>query len=639
MVRGRFMYGGQLMEEYSNTAPALLDNHVDDHVDVEIQECLSSDPPKSFFMFAGAGSGKTRSLINTLEYLDKEKGHYLAERGKQIAVITYTNAACDEIGRRLQYKSIFMVSTIHSFLWEMIKNFQQDIKIWVEGTITAEIDELQNKQKTGKGGAAATTRAEKIISKQKRLEKIKTVKRFSYNPNGENLGFDSLSHDEVIKIGSEFIAIRETMQEILVNKFPILLIDESQDTKKELVDAFLCVYEKHKNWAIGMFGDTMQKIYADGKDHLDEAVPQEWVFPQKIMNHRSAERIVGLANAVRKLSDGKEQRPRSDAKKGFVRLFIANVLSNKEQTERLVAEKMSEITSDIEWQTNTGYECLILEHHMAASRFSFSNLYTPLNDSKEFDSALRKGEIAEISFLANTISPLVKAHQANNTFEIAKIVRQSSPALSKKALSLQPDKQQQKLEQAETATQSLFALWNDGKIPSCIDVLRNLKESGLYELSERMEEIIDSTYAGEDPKVIALKAALSVPFDEMEQYAVYVSDQSRFATHQGVKGFEYPRVMVVLDDSEARGFLFSYEKLFGTKEKTQTDLRNEKEGKDTSIQRTARLFYVACTRAMESLAVVAYSENPTMVRATALANGWFMEEEIVMLDSLVSDDN
>ena len=621
------------MEQLSNTETSFFDNHVDDHVDVEIQECLSSNPPKSFFMFAGAGSGKTRSSINTLEYLDKEKGHYLAERGKQIAVITYTNAACDEIGRRLQNKPIFMVSTIHSFLWEMIKNFQQDIKIWVESSISAEIDELQSKQKTGKGGSAATARAEKIISKQKRLDKIKTVKRFSYNPNGDNLGFDSLSHDEVIKMGSEFIATREIMQEILVNKFPIMLIDESQDTKKELVDALLCVYENHKNWAIGMFGDTMQKIYLDGKDRLDEAVPKEWVFPQKIMNHRSASRIVDLANSVRKLSDGKEQRPRRDAKTGCVRLFIANALRNKEQTERLVAEKMAETTSDVEWKTDTGYECLILEHHMAASRFSFSNLYTPLNESKEFDSALRKGEIAEISFLANTISPLIKAHQSNNTFEIAKIIRQSSPLLSKKALSLQPDKQQYKLEQAESATKSLFALWNDGKTPSCIDVLSNLKESGLYEISERMEEIIDSTYAGDDPKVIALKTALNVPFDEMERYAVYVSDQSRFATHQGVKGLEYPRVMVVLDDSEARGFLFSYEKLFGAKEKSPADLKNETEGKDTSIQRTARLFYVACTRAMDSLAVVAYSENPTMVRSTALANGWFTEEEIVMLDN------
>lgn len=621
------------MEQLSGWETTMSDDRVDDHVDVEIQEYLSSNPPKSFFMFAGAGSGKTRSLINTLEYLDKEKGHCLIERGKQIAVITYTNAACNEIGRRLQYKPIFMVSTIHSFLWEMIKNFQQDIKIWVERSVAAEIDELQNKQQTSRGGSAAANRAKKIESKQRRLERIKTVRRFSYNPNGDNLGFDSLSHDEVIKIGSEFIATKETMQQILINKFPIMLIDESQDTKKELVDALLYVYENHKNWAIGMFGDTMQKIYTDGKEQLDGVVPKEWAFPQKVMNHRSAARIVELANAVRKLSDGKEQRPRSDAKTGSVRLFIANTLNNKEQTERLVAEKMSEITSDIEWQTDTGYECLILEHHMAASRFSFSDLYTPLHESKEFESSLTKGEISEISFLANTISPLVKAHKASNTFEIAKIVRQSSPLLNKKILALQPDKQQEKLEQAESATQSLFALWDNGKIPPCIDVLKNIKESGLYEISERMEEIIDSSYDGDDPKVIALKAALNVPFDELDRYATYVSDQSRFATHQGVKGLEYPRVMVVLDDSEARGFLFSYEKLFGAKEKTQTDLKNEKEGKDTSIQRTARLFYVACTRAMDSLAVVAYSENPELVRATALSNSWFSEEEIEMLDN------
>ena len=179
------------MEQLSGWETTMSDDRVDDHVDVEIQEYLSSNPPKSFFMFAGAGSGKTRSLINTLEYLDKEKGHCLIERGKQIAVITYTNAACNEIGRRLQYKPIFMVSTIHSFLWEMIKNFQQDIKIWVERSVAAEIDELQNKQQTSRGGSAAANRAKKIESKQRRLERIKTVRRFSYNPNGDNLGFDS----------------------------------------------------------------------------------------------------------------------------------------------------------------------------------------------------------------------------------------------------------------------------------------------------------------------------------------------------------------------------------------------------------------------------------------------------------------
>ncbi len=101
----------------------LSDNHIDDHVDDEIRLCFSEDNPKSFFMFAGAGSGKTRSLINALSFLDKEIGVKLSAYSKQVAVITYTNAACDEISKRLQYKPIFAVSTIHSFLWELIKNY------------------------------------------------------------------------------------------------------------------------------------------------------------------------------------------------------------------------------------------------------------------------------------------------------------------------------------------------------------------------------------------------------------------------------------------------------------------------------------------------------------------------------------
>lgn len=80
-------------------------------------------------------------------------------------------------------------------------------------------------------------------------------------------------------------------------------------------------------------------------------------------------------------------------------------------------------------------------------------------------------------------------------------------------------------------------------------------------------------------------------------------------------------------------FLFSYEKLFGAKKQTATDLKNEKEGKDTSNRRTARLFYVACTRAMESLAVVAYSDNPELVKNTALNNGWFSEDEIQIIET------
>ena len=130
---------------------------------------------------------------------------------------------------------------------------------------------------------------------------------------------------------------------------------------------------------------------------------------------------------------------------------------------------------------------------------------------------------------------------------------------------------------------------------------------------------------------MALRNALSVSFDVLERYSAYVTDTTRFATHQGVKGLEFPRVMVIMDDIEAKGFLFSYEKLFGAKPKTDSDIKNEEEGKDTSIMRTARLFYVACTRAQKSLAAIAYTENIEAVKETAISHGWFTENEIHIL--------
>lgn len=609
----------------------LFDDHVDDHVDKEIEECFSKEKPKCFFVFAGAGSGKTRSLINTLTFLDNKMGKWLLANGKQVAVITYTNAACDEISRRLHYKSIFSVSTIHSFLWELIKNHQLDIKAWLTESVKTEIEELEEKQRKGRGGKVAEKRAGDIKKKRDRLAKIATVKRFSYNPSGDNVGYDSLNHSEVVKMGSEFIETENTMQDILTSKYPILLIDESQDTKKELVDALLTVCEKYKDkFIVGMFGDTMQRIYLDGKENLAHCIPDDWEKPQKVMNHRSAIRIVQLANTIRRTIDDQQQRPRSDAMDGIVRLFIASSDADKESIEKQVAEIMAKETEDAEWNDDTKYKSLILEHHMAASRFGFLDLYAPLNESKAFDTSLREGSIFELSFLSKIISPLVRAYKANNEFEVSKIVRQYSPLMDKRKLA-KVDNQMEALRKAENAVDSLMALWNNGNVPTCLAILRSIYETGLFKLDVRIDDLLTDSTEGEPIKITALRDALSVSFDVLERYSAYVTDATRFATHQGVKGLEFPRVMVIMDDTEAKGFLFSYEKLFGAKPKTDSDIKNEGEGKETSIMRTTRLFYVACTRAQKSLAAVAYTENVEAVKRTAMFHGWFTENEIRIL--------
>lgn len=613
----------------------LIDDHVDDHVDAEIEEYLSSESPKCFFMFAGAGSGKTRSLINALSFLDKKKGAWFSANAKQVAVITYTNAACDEILRRLQYKPIFAVSTIHSFLWENIKHYQSDIKNWVTKSIETEIKELEEKQRKGRGGKAADKRAEDIKRKENRLAKINVVKRFSYNPNGENVGYDSLTHNEVVKMGSEFIATEDTMQNILTSKYPILLIDESQDTKKELVDALFTVCAKYKGkFTVGMFGDTMQKIYSDGKENLALCIPDDWAKPEKVMNHRSATRIVELSNTIRSTVDMQRQRSRSDAERGIVRLFIAPAKSDKMVVEEQVAAIMAKEAKDLKWTDNTQYKSLILEHHMAASRFGFLDLYAPLNEAGVFDTSLREGSIAELSFLSKTVSPLVNAYKNSNDFEVAKIVKNNSPLMDKKILAELTD-QTVSLQKVENAVDSLMNLWKGNNDPSCLEILRSIHETGLFKLNDHVDDLLSAPIEGESIKITALRKALSVPFTTLEKYYAYVTDNTRFATHQGVKGLEFPRVMVIMDDTETKGFLFSYEKLFGVKPKSEADIKNEQEGKDTSKMRTTRLFYVACTRAQKSLAVVAYTENSEAVKKTALSNNWFAENEIHILDAIM----
>lgn len=42
------------------------DDIVDSAVDEELYACANLDSPKSFLLFAGAGSGKTRSLVGVV---------------------------------------------------------------------------------------------------------------------------------------------------------------------------------------------------------------------------------------------------------------------------------------------------------------------------------------------------------------------------------------------------------------------------------------------------------------------------------------------------------------------------------------------------------------------------------------------
>jgi DNA helicase-2/ATP-dependent DNA helicase PcrA len=283
---------------------------------------------------------------------------------------------------------------------------------------------------------------------------------------------------------------------------------------------------------------------------------------------------------------------------------------------------------------------------MAARRFGFEGFFEALYPVERMRTGLLDGSAPGVAFFARDVLPVVTAMAAGDRFRTAALVRQRSPLLNRASLEAAGEKQLDLVRSARDATETLNALFRDGSVPTLRDVLSDVAQSGLFaipdalapfarpdgeEPANEVEERDDRDEDEEEDRnseLVAWRRALDAPFAQIEKYDRYVRGVSKFDTHQGVKGLEFPRVMVVISDEEARGFLFSYEKLFGAKEKTKTDRDNEIAGRETSIDRTRRLLYVTCSRAEESLAIVYYSNRPDVVKRGVVERGWFEDGEV-----------
>lgn len=610
-------------------------NNKDLQVDETLEKCILSTPRKSFLLFAGAGSGKTHSLVLLLKKIRDSIGKDLLVQGKNVAVITFTNAATDEIVNRLDYSLVFHISTIHSFVWDAIKYYQADIKHLYCQYIQEDIQKLYEKQEKAKSKKTKTyqSNAEKIEHLKEKLGKAKAIEKFVYNPNGSNAEYNALNHAEVIKISAQMIMDNIMLQRIIAQRYPILLIDESQDTKKELVDAFFKIQENFSDiFTLGLLGDQKQRIYTDGKENMVNIIPSEWEQPVKRMNYRCAKRIVKLANTIGKdLDIYAEQNPKEDAADGLVRLFIVQQQNeiDKDDIEQTIMDIMCNQTHDAKWSgADADVKTLTLEHMMAARRLGFAQFFGPLSKVDKYQMAFLQGKVSELDFFTKEVLPIADSINGDgrNALEILKAY---SPLLSKQ----NTEKPYELYLRCRDDSQKVANIVNGNH--SIRDVVKVVCNSQLLPVPEvlRQASILSTTDVNDEweEDLQAWVMVMDLPINMVRGYDDYVNQRTRFDTHQGVKGLEFDRVMVIIDDSEAKGFMFSYDKLFGVKELTEIDKKHIEAGEESSVDRTQRLFYVTCTRAKESLAIVMYTSDSEKVKNQAISKGWFSEQEIVLL--------
>ncbi len=586
----------------------------DTPADVEIRSALGSSERKPFVVTAGAGSGKTTSLIKALNYVVSEYGESLRSRNQQVACITYTQVAADEIYDDVGNDPLVLVCTIHSFLWTLAKPFQSDIRDWVNEKINVDVEELRTKSYGPRIHQATKDKdAAKLASLEEAQQQIKEISSFTYG-TASDYAAGILGHEDILSIAPDLIQKRPLLNKIVVQKFPFILVDESQDTFENVVSSLKYIQQESKgSLSLGFFGDPMQSIYQRGAGEI--GLEDGWVSIDKPENYRSSLKVLEVINAVRKDGDSLVQTPgRKNTPEGEAFFFVLPADADRIEHLNKVRSWLDDNAVSKGWTeeaNDSQLKILAIVHRMAARRLNFENLFAAFNDNKSsLSDDFREGNAWPITPFRDIILPILKASSVSET-KVLDAIRNSSPLFKDISQGSDVKSILQEITKTVLAMRELADKDEEGSVGA---IIKLAIESKILSPDSRFLAFFsgENSYDGVDiseSTTAVLNDYMNCKISEVKNYRKYIEEESPYSTQHGTKGSEFDKVVVILDDDEGKYWLYSFEKYLGIKPLSKSDETNIQEGTETVVDRTRRLFYVCVSRAMTSLAVLLFTSD------------------------------
>ncbi|MBU0716943.1 MAG: AAA family ATPase [Planctomycetes bacterium] len=552
-----------------------------------IHACI--DDGKSFLVEAGAGAGKTYSLVEALKHVIAKQGAELVRRHQQVACITYTNVASDEITSRTDGHPAILSRTIHSFCWSLIRSFQPELR--------RAVSELENWTE--------------------RLEEADGVgsRRVDYD-----LGYPSVKDDLILLGHNDVLAIAVKLMEhvkfrtLLLSRYPIIFIDEYQDTDKAVADAFCSHFlGDGARPLLGFFGDHWQKIYRGvcGRIEHDrlEVIGKE-------ANFRSVPAIVSVLNRIRPELPQRVVDPNAQ---GVVRVYHTNEWQGERgkgahyggdlpaPAARAYLHSLREQLETEGWDFAPNVtKILILTHNAIAVEQGYDGIAEVFPRSESY---IQK-EDSHIAFFADVLEPVCVAYGQKRFGDMFTAMGTRTPLIQRPA-----DK-----ESWERDLQALMTLRQTGTIGQVIDHLRTTRRPRLPESVERKERELENANedadADDTAKLDRLRALRDVLYSEVIALAEFLDEKTPFSTKHGVKGAEFENVLVVA----GRGWnLYNFNHFLQWAGAIPAD-------KQDAFERNRNLYYVSFSRPKTRLAVLVTQELSRQALDTLIA--WFGEDNI-----------
>lgn len=555
----------------------LSDNPVIEAERAEAEMYGYIDSGQSFIMEAGAGAGKTYSLKKALGHTLANKRKSLLEKSQRVACITFTEAATRELANEVDNHPLVSVSTIHSFCWTILKDFQPMLRDYV-----GKMDKWK-----------------KYIDEEHVVTEQKVVYDVGYRIIDENK--ISLHHDDVPMIMSMFLGNKK-FQKVFLSRFPILFIDEYQDTQNNLMNSIVESLMVNTSIQVGLFGDSWQMIY-DGVCGAISSDRMELI--KKHANFRSDKRIVDSLNSMR--PELKQVPSNNEPSKSDISIFLTDKWngergagSHKEGSlpDNIAHDYYDQVRRALEdkgWNFSSNQtKILMLTNTILAKEQGYSELLNAF--PFPYTDQLMNAEHRYVKLFAEKIEPFANAFEASLYGEMFSVLGRTSNIKN----------HSDKMKWHEYAVQ-LVQLRQNASIGEVVDyVLSNRRArigvSDGFMKSESLfnEYVSDPSIVGEDADLVKKYERFvelrKIPYKQVIAFTNYQNEQTPFSTNHKVKGLQYDDVLVVISQSWNK---YNFNKMleWGYEDNAPADK------KDFFIQ-NRNLFYVVCSRPRNRLAIL-----------------------------------
>lgn len=562
---------------------------------------------QSFVLEAGAGSGKTYTLIQALNYILENYSNDLSTSGKKIACITFTNVAKNEIIERTENNNLVVVQTIHEFLWDCVKNFQAALHEKIQ-ELNNEYERLRKEEEKRQG-----------YEYVENLDEVIKTKMIEYSPIGRsNFSNGELGHDDIILISYYMFRDYPSLSNVIADKYPYLFIDEYQDTEEKTILSLLDYHLKLQQGKIvlGFFGDSMQKIYDKGigeipsKYYKDGNEDKLLVFITKDENYRCSIAIVDLLNKIR---EDLVQTPAGSNKEIQGKASFLYGSSNYEDFF-----KHLEVCGWNFEDLNT--KVLFLTHTGIAKKLEYENLlkiYTARYGQYGRDRLFKKEERFSDFFLGDKgVEKVCHHYELEEYGEVIDLLQKVGYRLT-----YHKDK-----EAIKKIFDELNTLKTNRKVS---DVYNFIREKNILIIPDKIsefekyinqKEIEEENVEKQKQDKAFYDNLMKVEYKEFINVYDFIENRTIFSTKHGTKGDEFENVLAIIDDNAWKQS-YNFEEMFS----------NESKYSDR-LQRTLNLFYVCCSRAKKNLAVATISNMNSTAMITI--KRWFGEENVIEVKNI-----